>query len=213
MALNISSTSVILALIIVFVFAGALLFARLEAFLDVMVVVLAVVAVWLIFSDVRKDKTKEGKSTTISKENTGVLVLLIVAVVGRLVLVSVPSVEPVIPLAVYAAVTSGGIAGFVVGAFGYILSNVFLGGVFNVWTFWQALGGGIPALFAALYKEKITPGLYVSLVIVATIFFEIVVTLGTYFDLSYLASSVPYTVVHIASNALIAVILANALKK
>src|SRR3989338_3467471 len=78
---------------------------------------------------------------------------LAIAALGRIAMEPLPSVEPIIPIAVYVALKKGSEAGMIVGGFAYIVSNIFMNGGLGFWTWMQALGGAGAALFAAGYGE------------------------------------------------------------
>lgn len=141
--------------------------------------------------------------------------LILLAAAGRLLLSVIPSVEPVIPVAVYAGFALGPEAGVLVGVLGYVLSNIFLwGGIFNPWTVAQAVGGAIPGLVAGLMRQNFSSEKYIMAVAAGTVVFEIImnVSYNWEFNIGYFMSSMPYSLTHIVSNVAIAVLLAPFLK-
>jgi hypothetical protein len=141
------------------------------------------------------------------------------AVAGRIALQWIPSVEPIIPLAIAAGLIFGAKEGFTLGGSAYIVSNFFVWGLQGPWTIFQALGAALPGGFAGVYgklKEVKSRDL-VFLTVVGTIFFEVMMNvsgalmgiglLGAFSLLAlplYFVTSLPFSLVHIGSNAVFA---------
>lgn len=133
--------------------------------------------------------------------------ILLLAVVGRLAFntLQIPSVEPVIPLAVLAGMLHKGTNGFLAGAGGYFFSNL-LQLSLGPWTFFQALAGGIAGyLGTGTTKES-----YMITVLIGTLIFEIIINLwgaGFVVSTDYFFGSLPFTITHFASNIVFAYVI------
>src|SRR3989344_9455213 len=68
-----------------------------------------------------KEAKPEPKKKTINELE--VVSLLIIAILGRILLEPLPSVEPIIPIAVFAGLAYGGNAGILIGLLAYPISN------------------------------------------------------------------------------------------
>jgi len=138
----------------------------------------------------------------------GLGTLLLIAVGGRLLfnslLVALPSIEPVIPSAVLAGMLQGAASGAVVGFAGYFLSNLFLFSI-GEWTIWQGFAG----LIAGYIGSKTTRENFVTNTILATVIFELIINFygaGYTVDSAYFFGSLGFSITHIASNAVFAVL-------
>ncbi len=125
-------------------------------------------------------KPAAGKRKTITESD--VLILLALAVLGRVLLkvtplVNIPSVEPIIPIAVFAGLAYGVEAGIIVGLLAYPISNFFLPGeFFGLWIIWQAVGGAVAGGVAGLAK-KATFNNMLWYTAIGTILFQLAVNL------------------------------------
>ncbi|MDD5163125.1 MAG: ECF transporter S component [Candidatus ainarchaeum sp.] len=153
--------------------------------------------------------------------------LFSLAVGGRVALQYVPSVEPIIPIAILAGLLFGMKEGAGLGAGAFVASNFFIWGLQGPWTIFQALGAGIPGCLAGAYgkiKKPKTRDL-VLLSLAGTIIFEITMNisgaamgigvLGAFslFTLPlYFVTSAPFSIVHVLSNLVFARALAPLLK-
>ncbi len=144
-------------------------------------------------------------------KNTGetkLLLLIAIAVLGRILMEPFPSVEPIIPIAVYAGLVYGADAGILVGLFSYPISNFFmLGGPFGWWTILQAAGGAISGGLAGNAKE-VNTGALVTYSVIGTIIFELLLNFG---DRTLLVW--PFSVTHIVTNILFALLIGTSLKE
>ncbi|PIU21659.1 MAG: hypothetical protein COT15_01295 [Candidatus Diapherotrites archaeon CG08_land_8_20_14_0_20_34_12] len=161
-----------------------------------------------IEKDVQQEKiNSEIKSTAIF------LALFMSAVLGRVALQFVPSVEPIIPIAILAGLLFGAKEGFSLGFFAYVVSNFFVWGLQGPWTLFQALGAGIPAAGAGLIGKVKQPTKrdFIIMSIAGTIFFEVLMNLfGSLFFYGlflgalslpiYFLTSLPFSIAHIAAN-------------
>ncbi|MDO8627580.1 MAG: hypothetical protein Q7K42_03890 [Candidatus Diapherotrites archaeon] len=143
--------------------------------------------------------------------------LFAIAVSGRVALQYVPSVEPIIPLAIIAGLMFGAKEGFSLGAGAYVASNFFVWGLQGPWTLFQALGAGIPGFAAGLFGKFKKPNSndVVLLSIAGTVFFEALMNLsGSFFGIGlflgilnlplYFLTSLPFSATHIVSNIVFA---------
>ena len=152
-----------------------------------------------------KEFKPEPKKKTINELE--VVSLLIIAILGRILLEPLPSVEPIIPIAVFAGLAYGGNAGILIGLLAYPISNFFmLGGPFGLWSVLQATGGAISGGLAGAKKLSVNNLLYYSFI--GTIIFELLLNVG---DGAFLVW--PYSVTHIVSNLVIALIISLGIKE
>lgn len=143
--------------------------------------------------------------------------LLSLAVIGRIALQHVPSIEPIIPLAIIAGILFGLKEGFIFGSTAYIISNFFVWGMQGPWTVFQALGAGIAGSLGFFLKDKkvIKPIDLILFSVIGTIIFEIIMNisgsiLGIGFFTGFLAiplyflTSLPFGIAHVAGNVFFA---------
>lgn len=137
-----------------------------------------------------------------------ILQIVAIAVIARLALKTVdfiPSVEPIIPLAVIAGFTISAEAGFAVGALGFIISNLFLDAGFGYWTILQALGAGLAGVLPAyIKKKKKNTDAIVGFAIVGTVIYEFFVNMpdGMIFVM-------PFSAIHIISSIVLSFLFAS----
>lgn len=135
--------------------------------------------------------------------------LIGLGVLGRVVFQWVPSVEPIVPLAVGLAFFHDWKKASVLGVSAFFVSNFFVWGFQGPWTVFQCLGAGVAALFGGLFS-KISKGeksFFLSLV-VGTIFYEIIVNIGSFvffpwallIGIPYILAALPFGAIHIASS-------------
>src|SRR3989344_2677384 len=128
--------------------------------------------------------------------------LIIIAILGRILLEPFPSVEPIIPIAVFAGLAYGAQAGILVGLISYPLSNIFMEGEpLGLWSFLQAIGGAIAGAIAG-YVPKLTKGNLVNYTIIGTIIFELALNIPDQELLIW-----PFSIIHIVSNIIIALVV------
>ncbi|MFA4907906.1 MAG: hypothetical protein WC602_06550 [archaeon] len=131
-----------------------------------------------------------------------------------------PSVEPITGLALLAAIKLGPWYGLGVGVLGYLVSNTLLMSN-GPWTIMQAIGVGIPALWVGwnYFGKNVSTSKFVWIMIYSTIFFEIIVTafygenVGIFLDPAAFISAAPFSLFHLVSNVIIAILLAGMLQK
>ncbi|HIH32668.1 MAG TPA: ECF transporter S component [Candidatus Diapherotrites archaeon] len=171
---------------------------------------------------------KQGKAKKETKELLFFLALLSAAILGRVALQYVPSVEPIIPFAILAGLLFGMKEGFMLGGSAYIISNFFIWGLQGPWTIFQALGAAVPGAFAGFYGKtrKIGAKEFILLAVAGTLFFEtlmnvsgafmgigLIGALGIFTLPLYFAASLPFSLVHTVTNAGFARLLVPLLSK
>ena len=150
------------------------------------------------------------------------------AVLGRVALQWVPSVEPIIPIAVAIGMIYGAKEGFMLGSSAYVISNFFVWGLQGPWTIFQAIGAGLAGALGGIFGRGKSNNWKDLLVwsIIGTVVFEVIVTFagfgmgiglfGSGFWLFllpvYFATSLPFMAAHIGSNAVFARLFAPLLK-
>lgn len=152
--------------------------------------------------------------------------LISAGVLGRIALQYVPSVEPIIPLAIIAGLLLGVKEGAIAGSTAYIISNFFVWGLHGPWTIFQALGAAVPGAFGGIFKhfKKASSRDLIILSVLGTVFYEIVMNIsGMFMGIGFLgpslfaiplyfAASLPFSLVHIGSNAVFAKLFSPLLK-
>jgi len=178
-----------------------------------------------LMEKIRKEKAK-GKMREELKSLAIFLGLMGAAVAGRVALQWVPSVEPIIPLAIIAGMLFGAREGFALGAGAYTASNFFVWGLQGPWTIFQALGAGIAGALGGLLIGKTKKHSSRDLIIISVIgtaLFELIMNLsgpfmgiGLAFGLMgiplYFLTSMPFTFTHIGSNIVFAKLFSPLLK-
>jgi len=177
-----------------------------------------------MLKEIAKEKTK-GKIKDELKALALFLALLASAVGGRVALQYVPSVEPIIPLAIIAGLIFGVKEGFLLGGTAYIISNFFIWGMQGPWTIFQAFGAAMPGAFAGIWGKLRIPNWkdVMILSVIGTAFFEMVMniagplmgiglTIGLFAIPLYFITSLPFSIVHVGSNAIFARIFSPLLK-
>ncbi len=157
------------------------------------------------------------------KTGTRRLVLAAAAVtmasVGRAVFSFVPGVNPITAVTVLFAVYLGGEAGFMIGAFSALISNIFAGQ--GVWTPFQMFAWGMIGLIAGVFSKQFA-GHTVRLCVYtffAGLAYSFIMDVWTViwayntFRLSYyiasISSAAPYTAVYAVSNVVFTALLAK----
>jgi hypothetical protein len=161
------------------------------------------------------DQDKETKKNHEKQFPVSFEVLVLLAIAARIVLKSVPflnipSLEPIIPLAVLAGYFFGTGQGAILGVFGYVFSNFFieLKYGFGLWNMPQALGGA----FAGYLGSRTTPSNYIFTVVWATIAYEFIINFWSAnftLDFGYFGASLPFGLVHVVGNIFFAWVLAT----
>ncbi|MBI4210240.1 MAG: hypothetical protein HY544_01900 [Candidatus Diapherotrites archaeon] len=134
-----------------------------------------------------------------------IITVLLLAVFGRVIIKQFPalvSIEPIIPLAVFAALTYGTDAGILVGLLAYPLSNIFLeGGAFGLFSVLQGIGGGLAGGIAG-YAGKANRETLIYYSVIGTVIFEAAVNLPDQLIIVW-----PFSFIHIVSNIFIAMLI------
>jgi len=172
---------------------------------------------------VRKARTKKE-----ARDLAIFLAMLAGSIIGRVALQGVPSVEPIIPIAILAGLMFGMKEGFMLGGTAYVISNFFVWGMQGPWTIFQALAGALAGAsggFLGKFKKVGTKEL-VLITIAGTMLFEVIMDIaGPFMGIGmlgafglftlplYIATSLPFSAVHIATNAAFAKLLSPVLKK
>ncbi|VVC00684.1 Uncharacterised protein [uncultured archaeon] len=147
----------------------------------------------------------KGKSITESE----VLIILLLAICGRVLLkvtplVNIPSVEPIIPLAVFAGMAYGAGPGTLVGLLAYPISNMLIPEVqFDMWSFWQAAGGAVAGGIAG-FAKKIDMNTLLWYTFIGTLLFEVCVNFPDQLILVW-----PFSFYHIFSNLFFALVIGS----
>ncbi|MCK4883233.1 MAG: ECF transporter S component, partial [Candidatus Diapherotrites archaeon] len=175
--------------------------------------------------DLRKEKTKKLFSKIFfgSNSNTNIktknkfnfdfneakpviawFALLAIAVGGRAAFQGIPSVEPIIPITVFAGYLLGPMGAAALGFNAYMASNFVVWGGQGWWTVFQAVGGAVAGLIAGIYYKFKKPTFLNSamLVVVGTLVFELSVNAPWTImaGLPSLLLAIPFTFTHFASN-------------
>lgn len=157
------------------------------------------------------------KSSGMPANTSSLLWIVFAAIIGRIALSWVPSVEPVIPLAVFAGLVAGPAYGALIGAAGYFGSNLFMPyGLSAMWWVWQSIGGALAGFIAgvAILGRKPESTDLLLFTAIGTLLFNVVVSVGGSLGLNvgYLMSSAAFIGVHLVTNIVIAIILSLFLK-
>jgi len=178
-----------------------------------------------IVNEIAKQSVKLNERIQFKEEAKNFLLffsLLSIAILGRISLQFVPSVEPIIPLAIIASLLFGLKEGFIFGSTAYIITNFFVWGNQGIWTVFQALGAGIAGSLGFFLKRKkeLKAKHLIFFTIIGTIIFEIIMNVfGSIFGIGlipsniisgilfipfYFITSLPFSLTHIFSNILFA---------
>lgn len=130
-------------------------------------------------------------------------------VAGRVTLQGVPSVEPIVPLAIVTGFLVSWRHGAAIGASGFYTSNFLVWGGHGPWTLFQCLGAALAAVagaaFARMHGGRRT---MVGALVTGTVVYEIVVNLGSVMTTPWLLATgvagliaaLPYAAIHIGSS-------------
>ena len=172
------------------------------------------------------ESLSQAKTKKEARNLTIFLTMLAGATLGRVALQGVPSVEPIIPLAVIAGLLFGMKEGFTLGGGAYLMSNFFVWGLQGPWTIFQAIGAAVAGALGGLYGKVRKPTWkdVVLISVIGTLFYEVVMNLAGpimgigLFGLGlmaipvYFAASLPFTLTHIVSNVVFARLFSPILK-
>ncbi|MBI2076551.1 MAG: ECF transporter S component [Candidatus Aenigmarchaeota archaeon] len=138
-----------------------------------------------------------------------VTLLTSLGVLGRAALQFIPSVEPLTAIAVLNGFFFGPLAGFVSGASGFYASNYLVWGGQGPWTVFQMLGAGLAGFIGGVFGfGKKSRWKVLAATSIGLLFYELIVTIGLSAIVSfnpafialYLLTSLPFSVVHMASS-------------
>jgi hypothetical protein len=136
------------------------------------------------------------------------IIIIAIAIVWRIALEPLPSVEPIIPLAVFVGLVYGSESGIILGLLSYPLSNIFMeGGLFGFWTIIQSISGAISGGITSLATE-ISANSLIYYTFIGTLIFEILINIPDGALIIW-----PYSIIHIISNIVFAMILSIFLPK
>lgn len=151
---------------------------------------------------------------------TSFLALLVLAIGGRIAIKAffpfLPSVEPIIPIAILATILYGAGKGGIIGAVSYPVSNIFLNS-FGPWSWIQAIAGMIAAIVPVfgIYK-KVTTTTFIYLTVIGTVIYEIILNWyggSSILDFGYFFDSAYFSLAHIASNVVFAFLLSGLIEQ
>ncbi|MDO8647509.1 MAG: hypothetical protein Q7R70_03775 [Candidatus Diapherotrites archaeon] len=150
------------------------------------------------------------------KGKIGFELLLALAVIARplikWIFPGLASIEPIIPLAILGCILYGPQKGSIIGAGGYIGSNLLLASL-GPWTIPQAIAGLIAGFLPSMVKRKGNSSTdFVWLCVLGTIIFEFLMNFwGGGFEAGYFANSITFGFTHIIGNVVFAVLLSGSL--
>jgi len=130
----------------------------------------------------------------------------------RVPMQAIPSAEPITFFAILSGWLFGRRKGFLTGVGALYLSNFLVFGGQGVWTIFQAIGFGAAGLLGGFLGKKSNVWQVVSISVAATILFEIIINIGSVFMFPFafftlFLTAIPFTLVHIVSNASFAFLL------
>jgi hypothetical protein len=131
---------------------------------------------------------------------------------GRVLMQSLPSIEPLTFFAILAGWLFGSRKGFITGASALYISNFFMFGGQGPWTLFQAIGFGIAGLSGGFLRKNATIIECLMITLISTLIFEIIMNTSS---LVFLPSNIftaflfalPFTIAHIVSNAAFSALL------
>lgn len=118
------------------------------------------------------------------------------AVASRVIFQPLPSVDPLLPIILFAGAKLGKKEGALLGATAYYASNFFVVGGQGIWTIPMVIGAAGVGYCGAFFKNKYRG------IIVGTVFYELVVNLLLAFMFNPLFA-LPFVVVHLISNIIL----------
>jgi energy-coupling factor transport system substrate-specific component len=136
------------------------------------------------------------------------LTLTMLAIMGRIALQGIPSVETITPFSILAGFVLGPIYGLFSGISGFYLSNFFVFGGHGPWTLFQCFGAGLAGLLAGLFGKirKSSFKLFAFTCLIGIIVYELSVNIGwaLMFGLIgvpiFIITSLPFSAVHLLSS-------------
>ncbi|MBE7035645.1 MAG: ATP-binding cassette domain-containing protein [Ruminococcaceae bacterium] len=137
------ATLLILFLIPLTIYAGAVLLGNRKYYVVSLLVILETMIPFFLMFEGRKPK---------ARELVVISVLCAIGAVGRAAFFMLPQFKPVVPLVIVAGIAFGGETGFLVGAVSGFVSNFFLGQ--GPWTPWQMFALGMIGFVAGILFKK-----------------------------------------------------------
>ena len=130
----------------------------------------------------------------------------------RVPMQAIPSAEPITFFALLAGWLFGKRKGFLVGAGALCASNFLVFGGQGIWTIFQALGFGVAGMLGGFLGKKAGLWKVIGVTALATVLFEFIVNVGSIFMFpfavfSLFLTALPFSLVHITSNACFAFLL------
>ena len=142
------------------------------------------------------------------------------AAIGRILFVGIASFQPMSFIVMITGYTWGKRSGFLVGAVGAFISNLYLGQ--GPWTSWQMLGWGLCGILAGFLGERQNSLRYIYFIALAGfcgIFYGLIINVWHWLAFTYplntatfiavFTSSLPFDIMHLTGNILFAIILAK----
>jgi len=195
----------ILLLIPATIYAGnVFLYDQKYLFISLLVLLECILPFFLVF---------EGRKPQ-ARELVIIAVLCALTVAGRSAFVALPQIKPVLALVIISGVAFGGETGFIVGAVGMLVSNIYFGQ--GAWTPWQMFAAGIIGFLAGvLFRKGFLArgrgalcffGFIVTILIYggvmnfsSLVLSHVPITMETV--IAYYAQGLPYDIVHAFSTA------------
>ena len=132
-----------------------------------------------------------------------------VGILGRSAFQWIPSVEPILPMAISLSFLKDWRKGSLVGVSSFFASNFFVWGFQGPWTIFQCAGVYVACIFSD-YVSKISNkrSLFFSSLVLGTLIYELFVNVGSFLffpwavsiGIVYLVAAVPFGLIHIASS-------------
>lgn len=140
-----------------------------------------------------------------------ILSLITIAVLGRILLQPLPSIEPITFIALLAGSLFGIKKGMSVGASSWYLSNFFMFGGQGPWTLVHVLSGIISGALGGIMLKKPTIIKSILVITLSTIIFELAINtmsgLLFYGILTSFITAIPFSITHLISNTIFGSIL------
>lgn len=144
--------------------------------------------------------------------------LITIAVVGRLAMQYIPSVQPVTAIIIISGYLLGPSAGIIIGVATVYLTNLSLG--MGIWTIWQMIAWGSIGLFAGIigrFQWKKEKKILIIFSFFAAYYYGLILnsSMFVYTDkfIPFLLSSLPFDTYHAIGNVIFVSILYPILKK
>jgi energy-coupling factor transport system substrate-specific component len=135
-----------------------------------------------------------------------------IAAFGRVLMQSIPSVEPLTFFAMLSGWLFGKKKGFLVGASSLYLSNFFVFGGQGYWTIFQALGFGIAGFFGGFLHKNANKLECFMVALFVTLIFEIIMNISSLAFMPYgifisFLLGLPFLLIHVVSNSIFSLLL------